>query len=104
MSKTNSVPASSLRRHRCVVALRVLGAVCGGYAFSAAVVALLAVALPQATGMPRSEAVLLASMLGFVVYLIAVIWAFAERRLGRVWTAFASGTACAVLLLLWLKS
>ncbi|UUZ76529.1 iron transporter [Polaromonas sp. P1(28)-13] len=46
------------------VVLRVTAALLGGYAFSAALVALLAAALPL-TGMARSEAVVLAAMLGF---------------------------------------
>lgn len=80
------------------MSLHVLGAVIGGYAFSAALVALGSVALPLATGLARSEAVLLSSMLGFVVYLVVLIWAFAERRLGRVWGVLAAGAALTFLL------
>ncbi len=80
-----------------------LGAVLGGYAFSAALVALLALALPLAVGMPRSEAVLLASMLGFLIYLALLIWAFAERRLWRVWVRLGAGTTTALLLVWILK-
>lgn len=32
----------------------------------------------------RSESVVLAAMLGFVLYLMVLLWAFAERRLWRV--------------------
>jgi hypothetical protein len=81
-------------------ALRVTGAVLGGYAFSAACVALASVTLPLATGMAHSEAVLLASMLGFVLYLVALIWAFAERVLWRVWGVFAGGGALGLALTL----
>jgi hypothetical protein len=86
-------------RYRVIVSLRVLGAVLGGYAVSAALVALLAVALPRLLGWPRSEAVLLASMLGFLIYLGALVWAFAQHRVGRIWAVFAVATAAAVLLL-----
>ncbi len=92
--------ASSVWRQRLSVALRVLGAVLGGYAFSAALVALLALILPL-VGMPRSEAVVLASMLGFLIYLALLIWAFAERKLWRVWAGLGAGTAMA-LLLVWI--
>ncbi|MCP1999794.1 hypothetical protein [Nitrobacter winogradskyi] len=34
--------------------------------------------------MPRSEAVVLASMLGFIIYLVLLLWSFAERRLWRL--------------------
>jgi hypothetical protein len=88
---------------RLTVGLRVLGAVGGGYVFSAACVALLAVALPALVGMQRSEAVLLASMLGFLIYLGALIWAFATRALWRVWAVFGGGTACAFVLMLALR-
>lgn len=70
--------------------LRVLGAVLGGYAFSSGLVALTAVALPL-VGLARSEAVLLAAMLGFVLYLLVLLWAFAERRLWRVWLVLIGG-------------
>lgn len=81
------------------VVLRVLGAVLGGYAFTAAVVALIAVALPRFLGMARGEAVQLAAMLGFAIYLAVLLWAFVERRLGRLWLLLASGTAlCAGLV------
>lgn len=83
------------------VALRVLGAVGGGYAFCAACVALLAVALPRLAGVPRSEAVLAAAMLGFVLYLAVLVWAFSVPSLGRLWCALAGGTALAYGLLRW---
>jgi hypothetical protein len=66
-----------------VVPLRVALAVLGGYGLSAGLVALLAVVLALA-GMQRSEAVVLAAMLGFVIYLAVLMWAFAEPRLGRL--------------------
>ncbi len=82
------------------ITCRVLVAVFGGYAFSAALVALLALILPQ-VGMPKSEAVVLASMLGFLIYLVVLIWAFAEQRLWKVWLCLGAGTAMA-LLLVWI--
>ncbi len=84
------------------ISLRVIGAVGGGYAFSAALVALASTALPLLTRMPRSEAVLLSSLMGFIVYLIALIWAFAERNMVRVWAVFlgVGGLALALTLLL----
>ena len=83
------------------VVLRVTAALLGGYAFSAALVALLAAALPLA-GMARSEAVVLAAMLGFLLYLLVLLWAFSVRSLARLWArlAGASVLACGLLQLI----
>ena len=76
--------------------LRVTGAVLGGYALSAAVVALTVVLLILA-GLVRSEAVVLSSMLGFVVYLGVLLWAFSVQSLVRLWAVLIAGTAgCAL--------
>jgi len=64
--------------------VRLLLAIGGGYGVSAGLAALVANALPAATILPRSEAVVLASMLCFLIYLALLIWAFAERRLSRL--------------------
>lgn len=76
------------------VLLRVLAAVGGGYAFSAAMVAFGAVAISLATPLPRGEAAMLMAMLGFVIYLAVLLWAFAERRLWLVWAVLFGGAAC----------
>lgn len=77
------------------ILFRVIGAVLGGYGFSAALVALLTVGL-GALGLARSEAVVAASLLGFVVYLLVLLWAFSVRSLARLWAGLAGGTALAV--------
>ena len=43
----------------------------------------------------RSEAVVLAAMLGFVVYLVVLLWAFAERSLARLAAVVLAGAAAA---------
>jgi hypothetical protein len=68
-----------------LIVLRLIAAVGGGYAVSAGLAAFAAVGLPMATSLPRSEAVVLASMLAFLIYLAVLIWGFAERRLGRLY-------------------
>lgn len=80
------------------VVLRVTAALLGGYAFSAALVALLAAVLPLA-GMARSEAVVLAAMLGFVLYLLVLLWAFSVRSLARLWAGLAGASVLAYGLL-----
>lgn len=72
---------------------RVLAAIGGGYALCAAWVALLSLALPRVTGLAKSEAVVLSAMLGFVAYLLVLLWAFSVRSLGRLWITLAVGTA-----------
>jgi hypothetical protein len=51
------------------VLVRMVAAIGGGYAVATSPAALAAVALPAAKLMPRSEAIVLASMLAFLVYL-----------------------------------
>ena len=82
----------SSRAQAAGIAARVVLALGGGYALTAAGVLLLAVAL-AALGMARSEAVVLASMLGFLIYLGVLLWAFAEPRLPRVVAVLLGGTA-----------
>lgn len=70
--------------------LRLVGAVGGGYLLSALTV-IAAGGLLARFGMSRSEAVALSSMLGFVFYLVLLVWAFAVRSLARLWIALAAG-------------
>ncbi|WP_421997916.1 hypothetical protein [Reyranella sp.] len=79
------------------IVLRVVAAFGGGYVVAAGLAALAAVILPRATAMLRSEAVVLASMLAFLVYLGVLIWAFAERRLGRLWLVVVVAAAASWL-------
>ena len=61
-------------------------------------VAVGAVALSRA-GMVRSEAVALAAMLGFVLYLVLLLWGFSVRKVSRLWLGFGAGAA--VMWALW---
>lgn len=84
---------------RLVLAMRIVGAIAGGYALTALAVAAVSAALARA-GMARSEAVALCAMLGFVVYLVLLLWGFSVRRVSRLWLGLAGGAAmCAVLWL-----
>lgn len=64
------------------LAMRVLLAVFAGYALASA----FAVVLPPLLPMPRAQAVLAATLLGFVVHLVAALWVFTEPDLRRVAT------------------
>ena len=84
------------------ICLRLIAAIPGGYALTAATVAALGGVLPL-IGMTRSDAVALSAMLGFLLYLILLLWAFAQRSLARLWGVFAGGLAiCGALL--WIMS
>lgn len=67
-----------------LVTARLLVAIPLGYFIVAQTVTTLAWLLVIA-GMSRPEAVVLAAMLGFLVYLVWVIWAFAVRSLVRLY-------------------
>ncbi len=95
---TRPMLPASLRR-----VLRVMAAVGGGYALCAAWVGLLALALPRWTGLPKSEAVVLSAMLGFVLYLLVLLWAFSVRSLRRLWAVLVAGTALAYGLILLIR-
>ena len=75
-------PATDRKGQWWVISLRLLAVIGGGYIASSALVAGLARALPL-LGLARSEGVLLASMLGFVIYLLVLILGFARRSLMR---------------------
>jgi hypothetical protein len=83
------------------IGLRILGAVAGGYAVTALAVAA-AGALLARLGMARAEAVVLAAMLGFVAYLVLLLWSFSVKRVTRLWLVLAGGAVAMASLLLWL--
>lgn len=81
------------------IALRLLVLIVGGYAAASALVAGTARTLPL-TGLARSEAVALASMLGFVFYLMLLVWGFSRQRLTHLvlGLALAGGFGVALML------
>jgi hypothetical protein len=72
-------------------------AVLGGYAFAWCFTACLSRALPAVFGMAVSEAVITASMLSFVVYLVVIVRVFALRS---AWHAAGETWGIAALLAL----
>ncbi|HWX49389.1 MAG TPA: DUF3649 domain-containing protein [Roseomonas sp.] len=67
------------------ILLRLLAGVGGGYALAALFAMVFSLALP----MPRSEAVLTATMASFAVHAGTIVWAFAARGVLRVWLGLA---------------
>lgn len=80
------------------VTQRACAALLGGYALVALWLALLAAMLVR-LGMARSEAVVSAAMLGFVFYLLLLLWAFSVPSLARLWAVLAGAGALAYGLL-----
>jgi cytochrome bd-type quinol oxidase subunit 2 len=87
-----------MSRSRAATAARIVLATVGGYVVASTVIALLAAGLPRLTGLARSEAVLLASMLGFIIYLVILLWGFSERSLPRLALRFTGLAICAISL------
>lgn len=75
---------------RVGAASRFAAAILGGYAFAFGFVALCSLA-GFAAGLRFSEAQTLAWMLGVLVYLIALLWAFTPRSSARVWFVLGGG-------------
>lgn len=81
-------------RYRLGVASRAVAAIAGGYGVAALCAAALAMCLPAAFGMARSEATMTGTLASFIVFALAVMWVFAARTALRAW----SGLAIAALL------
>ena len=77
MGKRNNSTPLSWRN----VASRVGAAALGGYALAYAFTACLTVLLP----LPKTEAILTAAMLSFLLYAGAIIWAFTASTSWRAW-------------------
>lgn len=75
-----------------LVVSRIAAALLGGYAFVWGFVALSMAGL-FALGMPFHDAEHLSSILAFLLYPAVFLWAFAARRLGRMWAVLAGGGA-----------
>ncbi|WHZ21741.1 MAG: hypothetical protein OJF47_000853 [Nitrospira sp.] len=76
------------------VTARVLAAAFGGYGLTYAATACLTLLLP----LSKIEAILTASMLSFVFYTVAILWAFAASTPQRAWIGLlVPAAACAAV-------
>jgi hypothetical protein len=90
-------PGAAARR-RAGILMRLLAGIGGGYALAALFTMTLSIGLP----LPRSEAVLTATMASFAIYAAAIVWAFAAPGMLRAWAgllAVAVALALALALL-----
>jgi len=76
-------------RYRLGVAARAAAAILGGYGIAALFAAVLALCLPAAFGMARSEAAMTGTLVSFIVFALAVMWVFAARTAWRAWGGLA---------------
>ena len=76
---------------------RIISASLGGYAVTYAVTAALASLLPVA----RVEAVFIASMPSFLIYLAAIIWVFSASSAARAWLGLVFVAALSAAIALW---
>lgn len=81
---------SAFSRQAMALTQRLALVIVGGYGLTSAVLSLGALAF--ATLMPHGEAVVLATILGFPLYLILLLWGLSERRIRRLWIVFGIGT------------
>ena len=79
--------------HRCFLAI------VGGYAVSATTATAVTLALVVSDVLPRSEAVVLTSMFAFLVFLVAALWAFAEKHLWRLWVVLGGVSLVSVAVI-----
>lgn len=85
------------------IAARVLAALVGAYAVTAGATALIAVLLVLATGASRSDALIVGSMIGYLLFALLMLWCFAERRLARVWLALVVAAIATHGLAIWIE-
>lgn len=87
-------PDAATPRARAAVHIvsRVAAALVGGYALVWGTVALI-ITLGTAAGLDYHTAETLANLLAFPFYLAALLWAFADASLARVWMVLLGGGA-----------
>lgn len=86
--------------YRLSVASRAIAAIAGGYGIAALSAAVFALCLPAAFGMARSEAAMTGTLASFLVFALAVLWAFAARTAWRAWSGLVIAAVPLGLLLL----
>lgn len=75
--------------YNCMVFSRVIAGFIGGYILTAYITMVLAELLP----MSRADAVVLASLLSYVWFCMAIIWVFAVKSALKAWLGILAGIA-----------
>jgi hypothetical protein len=88
-------------KHKLDVFSRMIAAVIGGYVLSVAFSFAFAELLVWAKVCEINEAVMTASMLGYIVYFIAIVTSFCRKSSWLLWRDFIL-TSCLFLAIYWL--
>ncbi len=94
-----ALPSDGLR-YRAGVASRAVAAIGGGYLLAALCTQALALGLP----MSPVDNVVAATLTGFVLYAVAVMWVFAAPSATRAWLGLGGACALAALALALLRA
>ena len=97
--KAAAMTKAQTRRYRWAVLLRVLMATLGGYALTALACAVMAHVLVAVGAMQPGPAVLLSTLLSFVLYTAVALWVFHVRSLPKV-AAWMAGSAAVMAVAL----
>ena len=89
-STSDSSTVSRARKVTFIIS-RILLATLGGYGFAWGFTALFTILLMLI--IPKSEAVVTSTMLGFIVYLLAALWAFSIRSVAVIGLVLLGGGA-----------
>jgi len=90
-----------LARYRWQVMLRTLLAGGGGYVLASLCAGGLALLMPALGWMPRVDAVMTATMLGFVIHAVLAIWVFASASAVRPLVGMLGASALLGVALWW---
>lgn len=91
-------PISTSRARSLVLLSRVAAAIFGGYALTSGAVIFLGAVLP----LPKSQAILAASLASFTVYTLAIVWVFAVQDNRRAWLGLLLPAAVLAVVGWWL--
>jgi len=85
--------------YRWLMASRIFAAVAGGYVFATAMTVLLTYLLP----MPQKDALMLATILSYIIYPIAIIRVFSVTTVRQAWIEMSVAIAVVASLALALR-
>jgi hypothetical protein len=91
------------KRNSWRITSRVLAAVIGCWLATAGATALLAVLMVLWSGAARPDALVASSMVAYLLWVVLMLWCFAERRLGRVWLVLIAAAIATHALALWIE-
>lgn len=73
---------------RLLVLSRIIAAVVGGYTFSTVMILVLTYLLP----LPQKDALMLSTMLSYIIYLLTIIWVFSVKTVRTAWIGMIAAT------------